>query len=99
MCVCSADVSDVAAKEAGQRYSRGNRVAGFDRRRSALQRGAGHGQDAQRFPAAAHNFYRIVSRVWILVYSGWKGGTGFLAGPAPVSATTDSAASVLKPET
>ena len=41
-----------AAQEPGQAHPRRNRAAGFHRRRSAGQRGAGHRQDAQRLQAA-----------------------------------------------
>ena len=50
-----------AAEESGQAHSRRNRSAGFDRRRSAVQRGAGHRQDAQRLQAAAQDFDRITA--------------------------------------
>ena len=45
-----------AAQESRQAHPRGDRLAGFDRGRSAGLGGAGHGQDAQRFPAAAPGF-------------------------------------------
>ncbi len=48
-----------AAEESRQAHPRRNRVAGFDRRRSAVQRGAGHGQDAERLQAAAEDFDRV----------------------------------------
>ncbi len=48
-----------AAQESGQAHPGRNRAAGFDRRRSAVQRGAGHGQDAQRLQAAAQNLDRV----------------------------------------
>ena len=44
-----------AAEESGQAHPRRNRAAGFDCGRSAVQRGAGHGQDAQRLQAAAED--------------------------------------------
>ena len=45
-----------AAEESGQAYPRRNRLAGFDRRRPVVQRGAGHRQNAQRLQAAAQDF-------------------------------------------
>ena len=48
-----------AAEESRQAHSRRNRPAGVDRRRSAVQRGAGHRQNAQRFQAAAQNLDRV----------------------------------------
>ena len=52
-----------AAEESRQAHPRRNRLAGFDRRRSAVQRGAGHGQDAERLQAAAQDFDRVRRRV------------------------------------
>ncbi len=65
----SADISDrgivltgggALLEESRQAYPRGNRAAGFDCRRSALQRGSGHRKNAQRFQAAAQNLARVV---------------------------------------
>ncbi len=48
-----------AAEEPGQAHPRGDRPAGFHRRRSAGFGGAGHRPHAQRFPAAAQDFDRL----------------------------------------
>ena len=48
-----------AAEESRQAHPRRNRAAGLHRRRSAVQRGAGHRQDAQRLQAAAQDLDRI----------------------------------------
>ena len=67
----SADISDRgivltggggAAEESRQAHSRGDRPAGFHRRRSAGLRRAGHRQNAQRFPAAAEDLDRLRKR-------------------------------------
>jgi hypothetical protein len=64
----SADISDrgivltgggATAKESGQAYSRGDRPAGFDRRRSAGLCGARNRQNAQRFQAAEEDIDRL----------------------------------------
>ena len=64
----SADISDrgivltgggALAEESRQAHPRRNRLAGLDRRRSAVQRGAGHRQNAQRLQAAAQDFDRV----------------------------------------
>ena len=48
-----------ADQESGQAHPRGNRPAGFDRRRSAGFGGAGDRQNAERFQAAAEDFDRL----------------------------------------
>ena len=50
-----------AAEEPGQAHPRGDRAAGFDRRRSAGLGGAGHRQDAERFPPAAQDLDRLIT--------------------------------------
>src|SRR6185437_16790049 len=54
-----------------QAHPRRNRIAGFNRGRSVVQRGAGHGQNAQRFQTAAKNFDRIKPRRWSFVICRW----------------------------
>ena len=48
-----------ADQESRQAHPRRNRTAGLDRRRSAVQRGARHRQDAERLQAAAQDFDRV----------------------------------------
>ena len=64
----SADISDrgivltgggALLQESGQAHPRRDRLAGFDRRRSAGLGGAGHRKDAERFPPAAPGFDRL----------------------------------------
>ena len=59
-----------AAEESGQAHSRGNWPAGFDRRRSPVQRGARHRQDAERLQAAEEDFDRIQVPSLAVVSSG-----------------------------
>ncbi len=64
----SADISDrgivltgggALLKNLDKRIREETGLAGFDRRRSAVQRGAGHRQNAQRFQAAQEDFDRV----------------------------------------
>src|SRR5258708_7202079 len=48
-----------AAEEFRQAHPGRNRVAGFDRGRSAGFGGTGYGKDAERFPAAAASLHRL----------------------------------------
>ena len=62
-----ADRRGRAAEKPGPPHPRGNRASGFDRRRPAGKRGAGDGQDADRFQAAAQDLPRVGRISWILM--------------------------------
>ena len=67
-----------ADQESRQAHSRGDRAAGFDCRRSAGQRGAGHGQDAERLPPAAEDQDRLSAAPASRPWPGSRAGASFM---------------------